>query len=374
MRRKFERRFTKHGSRCVSRPHNLNDTQIARFRKNYSGRPRRGPGVAIRRQLSARDDGAHLLGYVLRDNSSAEGEDAFFLVRLPIIAASWALNPVFDPLWRGRAGAEAVLVNNLGTARPKTCGACRAGAQCVLTIDLDIHQAGEHSLVAHRAPTPAPHCRDGTVRHGDVLGHGVVAGVDPAIWPKAVFSPGELGAPQRPTLRPQINRATLKTYAPGSIFKPIIGLPRSKTDWTDALVDSPGYVYVGRRHIGIWAPPGQYNFRRAIIQSCNTYFITIGLRAASKTSSGWARNLILATALDLPTRQETPGILPTSPGCIRAGHDGDNGQPVHRAGRNRRDAMQMAVAYAGHRKRRARCFGRDWWNASNCRTRHQARR
>ena len=115
-----------------------------------------------------------------------------------------------------------------------------------------------------------------------------------------------------PKLRPQINRATQENYAPGSIFKPIIGLAALEAglDPDAPCVDNPGYVYVGRRHIGDLAPPGQYNFRRAIIYSCNTYFITEGLQAGIDNIVRMAEKFHFGERTDLPTRQETPGDLP----------------------------------------------------------------
>ena len=112
-------------------------------------------------------------------------------------------------------------------------------------------------------------------------------------------------------MRPQINRATQENYAPGSIFKPIVGLAALEAGLDPTpLVDNPGYVYVGRRHITDLAPPGQYNFRRAIIESCNTYFITVGLRAGIENVVRMAEKFHFGERTGLPTRQETTGHFP----------------------------------------------------------------
>ena len=151
-----------------------------------------------------------------------------------------------------------------------------------------------------------------------------------------------------PKLRPQINRATQENYAPGSIFKPIIGLAALEAGLDpDALVDNPGYVYVGRRHITDLAPPGQYNFRRAIIESSNTYFITVGLRTGIENIVRMAEKFHFGERTGLPTRQETQGIFPTlkqvqSPDW----HDGDSANICIGQGEMAVTPMQMAVAYA----------------------------
>ena len=60
----------------------------------------------------------------------------------------------FDAELRGRAGAESVLVNNLGYRQSRRRGSQpEPGENVVLTLDLDIQRAAEESLVAIRAPT-----------------------------------------------------------------------------------------------------------------------------------------------------------------------------------------------------------------------------
>ena len=57
---------------------------------------------------------AHLLGYLRSDDGSMEGEDADFNYRLPDYRGVVGIEGRCDAELRGRAGAESVLVNNLG--------------------------------------------------------------------------------------------------------------------------------------------------------------------------------------------------------------------------------------------------------------------
>jgi penicillin-binding protein 2 len=129
---------------------NLNETQIARFEEQYPG----GLGVDLDlqpvRSYPLGTTAAHLLGHVQRDDSSAEGEDAFFSYRLPDYRGAVGVEAGFDAQLRGRAGAEAVLVNNLGYRQTENVWSRpEPGHNVVLTIDLDIQQAAERSLAAH---------------------------------------------------------------------------------------------------------------------------------------------------------------------------------------------------------------------------------
>jgi penicillin-binding protein 2 len=327
---------------------NLNDVQIARFEENYSG----GLGADLELQ-SVRTDplgptAAHLLGYVQRDDSSVEGEDAFFSYRLPDYRGVVGIESGCDALLRGRAGAKAVLVNNLGYRQTENVWSQpEPGHNVVLTIDLDVQQAAERSLAQHQGADARAAIVVMDVRTGDVLAMVSSPAFDPNDFAQGIFPPGEAARLSDPQLRPQINRATQENYAPGSIFKPIIAIAALEAGLEpDALVDNPGYVYVGRRHIGDLAPPGQYNFRRAIIYSCNTYFITEGLQAGIDNIVRMAEKFHFGERTDLPTRQETPGILPT-PARVHSGwHDGDTANLCIGQGEIAVTPMQMAVAYA----------------------------
>jgi penicillin-binding protein 2 len=323
---------------------NLNETQIARFEEQYPG----GLGVDLDlqpvRSYPFGTTAAHLLGYVLRDDSSKEGEDAYdFNYYLPDYSGQVGVEAGFDAELRGRPGTEAVLVNNLGYRQTENVWSQpEPGHNVVLTLDLDIQQAAERSLVAHRGADARAAIVVMDVRTGDVLA--MVS--SPAINPDyAANEPARLNDPK---LRPQSNRATHENYAPASMFKPIVGLAALQAGLDpDALVDNPGYVYVGRRHITDLAPPGQYNFRRAIIFSSNTYFITVGLRAGIENVVRMAGKFHFGERTGLPTRQETKGVFPTlkqvqSPDW----RDGDSANICIGQGEMAVTPMQMAVAYA----------------------------
>jgi penicillin-binding protein 2 len=219
----------------------------------------------------------------------------------------------------------------------------------VLTLDLDIQQAAERSLLAHQGPDARAAVVVMDVRTGDVLA--MVS--SPAINPD--YASNEPARLNDPKLRPQINRATQENYAPGSIFKTVIALACLENGLNpDATVQNPpssenpnhGYTMVGRRAIQDLAPPGEYNFRRAILRSCNTYFITEGLQAGIDNIVRMGEKFHFGERTDLPTRQETPGIFPT-PARVHSGwHDGDTANLCIGQGDIAVTPMQMTVAYA----------------------------
>src|SRR5207253_5827803 len=84
-----------------------------------------------------------------------------------------------------------------------------------------------------------------------------------------------------PILRPQINRAMQENYAPGSIFKIVVGLAGLEAGTLDPeeVYHSKGYYEIARGHkIDDLAGAGPFNFRRALVKSSNSYFINEGLK------------------------------------------------------------------------------------------------
>ena len=190
------------------------------------------------------------------------------------------------------------------------------------------------------------------VRTGDVLA--MVS--SPPINPD--YPSNELARLNDPKLRPQINRATYENYMPGSIFKTVVGLACLENGLNpDAEIYNPpnpedpghGYIVVGRRPIHDTALPGEYDFRRAILRSCNTYFITNGLRTGIENIVRMGEKFHLGERTGLLTRQETKGVFPSLAEVESSGwHDGDTANLCIGQGDIAVTPMQIAVADFRH--------------------------
>jgi penicillin-binding protein 2 len=330
---------------------NLNTEQIARFEENFAG----GIGVNLDLQsVRAYPDGttaAHLLGYVLRDDSSKEGEDAYFNYYLPDYRGVVGIEAGFDSELRGQAGEESLLVNSLGYRQSENVWSQpEPGHNVTLTIDLDIQRAAENAVVDHQGSDARAAAVVMDVRTGDVLA--MVS--SPTINPIFVSnSPAYLNDPK---LQPQINRATYGNYAPGSIFKPIVGLAALENGLNpneiydvqpDPADSSHGCIFVGARKIKDTVSPGDYDFRRAIQQSSNSYFIFNGLRTGIQKIVALAEKFHFGDTNGLPTRQESRGIFPTLEQVTASDwRDGDSANIFFGQGGIAVTPMQMAVAYS----------------------------
>jgi penicillin-binding protein 2 len=295
---------------------NLNQQQVARLLES-SVNP---PGVDLEIQPVRHYPGgslaAHVLGYLVRDNRSMEGEVADFNFRLPDYRGHVGIEGEFDGELRGKAGVKSVLVNSLGYRQSENIWApADPGRNVVLTIDAAIQQAAESAL---QSAIPGVSTPRGAVvvmdpHSGDVL----AMASSPAFNPNAFIpriSAQEWKYLSDETMKPQINRAMQENYAPGSIFKVLIGLAALEMPGFDPAqrIYNPGYIRVPGRNkpIDDLANPGEYDFRKAFIKSSNTYFITNGMKAGIESIIRLGQRLHLGEKTGLLSSQETAGYLP----------------------------------------------------------------
>jgi penicillin-binding protein 2 len=348
-----EVRFAKHYQTKLALPlpvlENLNPMQIARFEEQNFNSALLDLEVQPLRFYPHGTTAAHVLGQLTKDDTSKEGEESFYNYRLPDFRGLVGIEAAFDSKLRGKAGAKSVLVNNLGYRQNETIWTpVEPGQNVVLTIDFQIQQAAERSM-ARLGPSGA-NTRGAVVvmdcRNGDIL----------ALVSLPAFNPNQFveGMPrdewQRlndPKLRPQINRATQENYAPGSIFKVITGIASLENGLNpEQKFYNPGETHVGRRAIKDLAPPGDYDFRRALLKSSNSYFIDNGIKSGIANILRVARQFHLGERSGLPTRQEVSGILPTDK-RIRAGWtDGDTANLCIGQGELAVTPLQMTVMAA----------------------------
>ena len=351
---KFHRHYTEERALPFPVLVNLDPAQIARFEEQSVNLEGLDLELQPVRFYPFHTTAAHLLGQLRRDISSAEGEDAFFNYPLPVYRGMVGVEAGFDSQLRGRAGAKSVMVNSLGYRQTESVWTeAQPGDNVVLTIDLRIQQATEKAL--QRLGDKA---RGAVVvldpRDGDILALASCPTYDPNLFVQG-GPPAEWQRLNDETLRPQINRATQTSYAPGSVFKIVTALAclEAGLNPADKIYNPPspsnpthGHIQVGRRQIQDTAPPGEYDFRRAFLKSSNTYFITNGLKAGIQNIIRIAQRLHLAERTGLPTRQEAGGALPSLKRVSAHWFDGDTANICLGQGPLAVTPLQMAVATA----------------------------
>ncbi len=323
---------------------NLNPVQIARFQEQSSNPPGVDLEIQPNRVYPYKTGGAHLLGFLTRDDSSADDEESFFNFRLPDYRGRVGIEGAFDVELRGKAGIKSVLVNSLGYRQSENIWTpAEAGKNVVLTIDMTIQAAAEAALQSAYGPITRGAAVVMDPRSGDILAMVSSPSYDPnAFIPHITHA--DYARLTDPHLRPQINRATQENYAPGSIFKIVVGIACLEAGLNPAeIMYNPGFSMIGRRHINDTAKAGDYDFRRAFLKSSNTYFITNGIRYGVENIINIGQRLHLGERTGLPTRQEVAGSFPSLKSIRRGWTDGDTANLCIGQGALDVTPLQMAV-------------------------------
>ncbi|MBU2025152.1 MAG: penicillin-binding protein 2 [Patescibacteria group bacterium] len=120
--------------------------------------------------------------------------------------------------------------------------------------------------------------------------------------------------------KPLLNRVVGGEYAPGSTIKPVIGVAALQEGVVDSqtVFDCPGALVIGQWRFGDWKVHGaNINLEKAIAQSCDVYFYTVGGGYGAQTGLGMQKmkqyeelfGLNQKTGVDLAGEQA--GFIPT---------------------------------------------------------------
>jgi len=302
---------------------NIDPNLVARFEEQSTSPNGVDLEIQSARYYPLHTTAVHLLGHLQFDKSSAEGEESYFDYRLPDYRGVVGVECAWDSFLRGHAGGKSVMVNNEGYRQSESIWEPAVpGSNVVLTIDLTIQQAAEAALKngPYGAKTKgAVVVMD--VNSGDVLAMASSPTFDPNYYvDRKSFPPGYYNDVIQ-TDGAEKNRATQENYRPGSIFKPIVALaclengmnPNEIYDLQpDPRDPAHGYIQIARNlRKKDTAPPGRYDFKKALIHSSNGYFIYHGLQRGNlQTIVELGRRCHLGERIPLDTRQETPGLFP----------------------------------------------------------------
>jgi penicillin-binding protein 2 len=331
-----EGRFLSHYTNRLALPmpvlENLKPEQVALFLEQ----PARPPGVNLdMHALRVYTNGtlaAHLLGHIRRTEniSKDENDDISFDYCLPDYEGKVGLEGAFDQELRGKAGVKSLMVNNIGFRQSERVEVpAEPGQNIVLTIDNRLQRTAEQALYSQGADTKGA-ILVMEAQTGDLLAVASSPTFDPNLFiPRMLNENWE--KLNDPNLNPTLNRATYGAYAPGSIFKIIIGLAGLETgslDPSEFYTNSGSFRFNAKSHV--WkdlAPPGRYDFRRAFLKSSNSYFIFYGLKAGFPAIMDMAERFHLGEKTKIPLMQENSGFFPTEAWVEKRNSEGEPIQP-----------------------------------------------
>lgn len=252
---------------------------------------------------------AHLLGYVGKAELS-DADIAGYQYTLPEMEGKMGLERKFDKVMAGEAGGRLVRIDASGFKHAEQVEQePRAGDSVILALDSRIQALAESAI--RDVPGAVVVLDPG---NGDVLALASSPTFNPSqfvpIVPKVLWE--QLNADPN---RPMLNKAVAEVYAPGSIFKPVTALAALNNGAVSVgmTVDCPGYYMIGKKAMKCWNPNGhgRVDLRRAIEQSCNVYFATIGVKCGNDAISDLALLFGMGAKTGIELDREAPGLVPT---------------------------------------------------------------
>lgn len=182
------------------------------------------------------------------------------------------------------------------------------GKDLHLHLDINAQKAARDAMGANRGAVVALDVRNG----------GVVV-----FYSAPDFNPNDFGSGahnalvslQGSALQPLFNRAINGRYAPASTFKPIIGLAGLSGFVTkDFSIEDLGYYRLANRVYYDWLDGGHghVDMHLALVESCDTYFYSLGLNMGDQPIVSIARQFGIGTPTGIDLNTESVGILPGS--------------------------------------------------------------
>ena len=275
--------------------------------------------MAHRRLYPRKGFMAHLIGYVGEVSEQMLNQPQFELYNPGDVVGKSGVELEYNQILMGQNGSKQVVVNSHGKEmgelgeKPAT-----PGRPLKLTVDIDIQIAAEEALGDRNGAIVAmdPH-------NGQILAMVSRPTFDPNDfsvrvsrdeWNKLVTDPEH----------PLFNRAIQAQLAPGSTFKII----ESVAGWEEGIAQTlkvnctGGAVFYGRRY-ACWVsvdhrpPHGEVELTKAIYQSCDVFFYTLGEKLGIDRIAKYGTELGLGqkTGIDLP--DEASGTMPSEEWKIR---------------------------------------------------------
>jgi penicillin-binding protein 2 len=252
---------------------------------------------------------AHVLGYV-GEASPAEMEKARNgTLAMGDLIGKYGLERLMDNVLRGVNGGRKVEVDAAGRdQRLVEEVPSRAGGAVHTSLDADLQVTAQEAL-GNRAGAVialAP-------RTGEVLAFYSAPAFDPNDFARGIPR-ADWQALNADPRKPMQNKGLQGTYAPGSTVKPFLAMAalEEKMQEKEKTVVCPGSYRLGNRVFRCWREKGHgaVDMYRAIVQSCDVYFYTLGLKLGPDRVAKLekASGLGTITGIDLPG--ERKGLVP----------------------------------------------------------------
>ncbi len=254
---------------------------------------------------------AHLFGYLGEVSEQELKQSDFAGYRSGEMVGKTALESMFEDRLRGAAGQKRIEVNVKGRElRQVTTRNPLPGQRLYLTIDATLQQAAETALGDNAGAIVAL-----DVNNGEVLAFVSRPTFNPAWFARGIKSEEWRELINNPR-HPMTNKVLRGQYPPGSTFKMVVALaaleagtatPATRVQCNGRFKLSSSYEYRCWKKRG----HGSVDLHKAIKESCDVWFYTVGLETGIDRIASAAYRLGLGKKTGFPFGRERSGLIPT---------------------------------------------------------------
>jgi penicillin-binding protein 2 len=302
---------SRYGFRPIPIKRNLSREELALVEANLFNLPGAMIQVKPQRHYLLGDFASHVIGYLGEISEEQLSSGRYPDGKPGDLMGKYGVEKIWQGKLQGVRGGEQVEVDAAGrklavlSRKPPI-----AGENLALTIDKELQLVAEKALSGKKGAIVAMN-----PMNGEILAmasapsfdpNAFIEGLDKAEWIRLTTSKES----------PLQNRAIQGQYPPGSVFKIVMALAGLE----EGLIDPEEEVFCnGRFNLGnhvfrCWRKQGhgKVNFHRALVESCDVYFYTLGKRLGVDKIAHYAKMCGLGHGSGFELGSEKDGLIPSS--------------------------------------------------------------
>ena len=272
------------------------------------------PGVRIEvipsRDYLYGDFASHLVGYLGQISPAELKESRYADYQGGDQVGKQGVEKIFEEYLKGEKGRNYLEVDVHGLEqRQIKLQDPSPGNDLHLTLDIELQRAAEEAMGDQAGAVVVMEVNTGNLlvlcSTPPLHLQEFVGGISTTNWNRLLNDP----------LNPLLNKTIQGQYPPGSTFKIVTALAAISEGviTPDTTFFCSGALHFGNRRYGCWKRGGHgtVNFQRALVESCDVYFYSVGQRLGVDNIAKYAQSLGLGKKTGIELEHEKGGLIPT---------------------------------------------------------------
>ncbi len=311
------------------------------------------PGVLVqiqpKREYRQKGQAAHVLGYLGEVSAAQLKNDKLANYKSGDYVGRYGIELAWDKYLRGARGFRRIEVDAYGRELGQMESVFPTpGANVWLTLNDRMQKEAEACLEGKMGAIVALDPRSGKV---------LALASSPTFSQEAFergLTPQEWQRLSQDKTHPLENRPLRGQYPPGSTFKIIMAVAglEEKVITPDSVIQCSGSLVSGDHTFNCWSKHGhgRVNLHKALVESCDVYFYTLGKKLGIDRIAKWAHRFGLGQPSGLNLDKEMPGLVASAEWkkarFKQPWHEGETMSVAIGQGYNLATPIQMAMVAA----------------------------